>query len=475
MARALLRLHHAALLALLGLGACMPGDAELRITDPDGLATAEQLDWIAEQLSRFTALTGPDRIGLDEIRVVPGRYEEGMSGFVFGRFVRRGGVRRVELTEELVLGRNETFFRHELCHALDDQEGISGHHADLLDPDLNQDVSWGYHLPDGHPEAEVFALLCDDGPPAIYDIYGDQECGLGLEDRAVLLHDEVYVARPDLPTGSGGELQVSLRWWDAMPPGLNAAEWVPFEGGLLQLYWLESEEGWERVLMVAEDGAFTPVPLPEIWADEALHLWPGLDGQAWIVSGEAMAPIYPDGTVGASLPASEEVTRGATHAVVLDEDRVLIYLAIDRGGPGYSVVRDRETGEPLHELDRIVEDRSGFTVLDGEVWVRSGDPANAGLYRLTEEGWVLRPGPLGGSTPVLHQGQLMQRWSPDYWLNEDGLVGGLAVLHEDGSWTPLGGTPCQFEDLPGLLVDTGEKLLLDDAVGGRLGEVELGW
>lgn len=146
------------------LAGCCPTFEETRVTDPDGVATGGMVDAVQGALDQFAAWTGREGVCVSEMRIVPDD-EPDLDGYD-GRFIPTGlillSVEAAEWTP-----------RHELCHALDEVEGISAAHEDAFrthvfdDPDSYADSPEENfaHVcaeePDDLAFARAFAPLCD--------------------------------------------------------------------------------------------------------------------------------------------------------------------------------------------------------------------------------------------------------------------------------------------------------------------------
>lgn len=453
------------------LTACHPCDRAVEITDPDSLVSEDALAWVRDKLEVFTDWTGPDRVCIDEVRVIPGLADEEDMDFAFGRYARRGRRSHVELTEQVFvhfgeLGfHSETVLWHELCHALDDREGISAAHADLFDPEALDHLTQGYHVPEGGPEVEVFALACDGGPPDVFAAYADASCGEGLDPWQRVLNTEVFPARSDGPNPAGPAPQIEISWWPEAPSPMRLwGDVVPVEGRVAAL--VRPEAGAPPEIWFYDQDGVEVVSLPEAW-DEAWKIWPDVDGGLWVVRDGAMASVGPDGALGEDLALHGELVR-TEHALVLDPDTVLAYGSDLLEGSESSGVFERDSGALVQALPFIYSDQDGYTVLDGEVWVPS---YLGGPFRLMDEGWVQTPSPSGRYGLFRHQGQLMSYW--DAYV-EGGSLGGLTTVEADGGWTPLGDA-CAPSALPMVLTDLGEALAVRDPNVNRMGAVSLSW
>ena len=174
--------------------------------------TGEVSEAVSEAVSDFGAWTGGGRVCLDEVSVVRGGEVEPAA-----ELGRRDLVVNVDGPGSL---RDATF--HGLCHALDREEKLS------------ESLELGLEVQgiDGHDDeygesAEVFAVLCADGPlQFMYRAGLDEECDYLAGPVPVAVDEAVYPNPPDLllgrhawtiarPRDGGAWRAVDLRW---MPP-----------------------------------------------------------------------------------------------------------------------------------------------------------------------------------------------------------------------------------------------------------------
>lgn len=166
----------AALLNLFGCGTWFP------IADvPVVGGTAAERALVAEALDQFDRDIGRDRLSLREVRF------GGVSDAFAGSY--RHGV--IRLAEGLPADELFQTVRHELCHALDDAEGLSS---------LGEDVFASVEIDDWYIdredfEGESFATLCDDGPSIAQVL--SVPCSTESEATAYAwLHEMVWAVRP---------------------------------------------------------------------------------------------------------------------------------------------------------------------------------------------------------------------------------------------------------------------------------------
>ncbi len=92
--------------------------------------------------------------------------------------------------------------RHELCHALDREEGLAEALAGELDPDS---VDASAYPTEAGRLAEAFALACEGGPPPLKMRAAlETRCGLDANPAAAPVRAEVYPFAPgELPVEVG--------------------------------------------------------------------------------------------------------------------------------------------------------------------------------------------------------------------------------------------------------------------------------
>ncbi|MCK6502828.1 hypothetical protein L6R53_05425 [Myxococcota bacterium] len=158
-------------LAMLGCRRDCATFDDMTVADPEGLLVPSSRWGIEQALVDFATWTGRDGVCVPGIEVVDDR-EEWWGGLY------RGPGRPILVgpdpdgTHQLTV--------HELCHALDEDEGIVEAHGRLFHEDLLD--SDNYKRTDTR-RAEVFARLCDDGPQPVALLQRlHDECGIEVED-----------------------------------------------------------------------------------------------------------------------------------------------------------------------------------------------------------------------------------------------------------------------------------------------------
>ncbi len=144
--------------------------------------------------------------------------------------------------------------RHELCHALDREEGLAEALAGELDPDS---VDASAYPTEAGRLAEAFALACEGGPPPLQMRAAlETRCGLDANPAAAPVRAEVYPFAPgELPVEVGedaqGEHVLALLeggelWQDGeRAPGLEGAETLARgpDGAVLIVWYVEGLTG----------------------------------------------------------------------------------------------------------------------------------------------------------------------------------------------------------------------------------------
>jgi len=159
--------------------------------------TPSQRQTVSEELERFQTWAGEDRIGLSEIVFI----EIDDAGFF------RGRSGRVGLSNSLTKFRLALTLRHELCHAVDFQEGL----VDRDEAGFDELVTWVLAT-EGHPlrkwvvkgpkrkrRAEAFAYLCQQAPLGTAMLADPCPNDADNYARAARwVHSQVWTADPDL-------------------------------------------------------------------------------------------------------------------------------------------------------------------------------------------------------------------------------------------------------------------------------------
>lgn len=170
------------LLALVAVHAgCTPCRdwADLPVIDPDGLATTEHLSSVQKGIDQFVGWTQRTETCVAEVGLVE---EIVIDDHAFAG-VYRSATREIEVR---VGGGMAGIATHELCHALDHEEGVvSVDHADVLAPYAALVDEALYDTPDARTR-EAFARICAEGPylPAFYRRVS-AACGSDVSDAAV--------------------------------------------------------------------------------------------------------------------------------------------------------------------------------------------------------------------------------------------------------------------------------------------------
>lgn len=236
---------------LLGLLACgCPTFAEMEVC---GDADATFLAEVQGALDDFAAWTGREGVCVPEVRVE----EELGDGRVQGRY--RGPHSAILLSRDAVDPRTVTL--HELCHALDEREG-------LADPEVFEPVE----ADDDYPTrdlriAEGFADRCQEGAEDLGLLAGvDDACGPGSLDAADrYLYEHVYTAAPHT------QLSEEPAPWRLTVDGLTLPQgWTIYDGAVaggrawLLVDWFVVEEDQYAIGVAEVLGADVgePVRLP---------------------------------------------------------------------------------------------------------------------------------------------------------------------------------------------------------------------
>lgn len=171
-------------------GCACPTFDELKVTDPDGVASAELLATVTEAARDFASWTGREGVCVDRIEIVEDAGTDAAGRDAAGRYAGRW----IEIEATASSPRSTTF--HELCHALDDLEELSWPNRELFlwAEDWTQaEVSLEYRA------QQRFADACEPEPFDAYQIALEleRECGETLvSERGRFLSEEVWSAYP---------------------------------------------------------------------------------------------------------------------------------------------------------------------------------------------------------------------------------------------------------------------------------------
>lgn len=221
-------------LLLSGCDHCVPFD-DIEVHDPFGTMPEGDRSELQRALDEFSAWTGRDSVCVDRIDIVdPDTSDEWHARYYVLDH-------RIDLD---ATGNTHEALTHELCHALDFNEGLVADNTDLFDPTL---------VAESYPRAsrrtrkhEVFAYLCDLGPePAALLHRLEAECGEeGFELAARrLVQDLVWSEAPRIPWD---EPDLELLVGDEVP-------WRPGVDGLNRLRVYVSSTWFDVIIAVAAD------------------------------------------------------------------------------------------------------------------------------------------------------------------------------------------------------------------------------
>lgn len=175
---------------LLGCRPDCPSFEQVQVDDPQGLLVPAARQGIQEALDDFAAWTDRDGVCVPSVRVVDDR-----GHWWAGYYLRPGAPIRVGPYPT----RSYDLTLHELCHAIDEVEGIVDQHPRHFHEGLIED---GRYWTPALRRAEGFAQLCDDGPvDAALRRRLAQECGIGMAllPQRELLQEQVFAGVEALP------------------------------------------------------------------------------------------------------------------------------------------------------------------------------------------------------------------------------------------------------------------------------------
>lgn len=409
---------------------------ETVVTNPDGEASAKAMDEARAALTEFAAWSGRAGVCVSEIRMEPAVVQA--NGDTAGGLYHREGWIEVEYSYSVT-----SRVRHELCHALDHQDGwASESRPDLFSSDRPH---------------EDFAYLCDDGPR-------DLTLALGLDATCDADHAEVlrYVnglayPRADVVTvAPTGALPLSVErqvvtglpdHWEGGPAMADGAIWGLGGNG----------SAWSGLVVRVDPatGAATTWAVPE--GVERSVLVAAEDGPLVLISVGAPYGAWRFDTVTqtwASVPFPE--MKEVTEAIALGDDVWLtgqriesvedVLIRVDRTGavevralPG-DVVGVQRDGDVL--LASAHDD-------DGWFWLRYDAAADTWSREENPDGW--RP----FSRLTLPDGLELVTW--ESYVVDQYDVAGLGVRNPATGEFWTADAPCD-EDLIGL---SNEVLVVD--------------
>lgn len=271
------------LLALLGCAPCTPFDTMV-LDEPESLAPI---------VADFAAWTGRDGVCVPAVEIVAEIEED---PHLAGQYAGPG--------EPILLAEAETYrvaLFHELCHALDAEEGLS---ADFPDP--GPIYGPAYDTPELR-RAEAFAQACEHGPAAVaFEAALAEHCGVDADPDAAWVRAEVYPYAPPDPAVSVGPTPTAAPLADLDPGVIVAAEgeadgaWLRLaHGGAVHTAWWPDPDAPSTAAAqpeAARDG--TPAPRGGPPAPVA---WTGATEAATGPDGAALWTWYAHGIAGAAL------------------------------------------------------------------------------------------------------------------------------------------------------------------------------
>ncbi len=174
--------------------ACPPFE-DLPVLDRDGVATEEERGAVEQAIADFAAWTGRAGVCVDRIELVETIEDEPEK--VGGLYDPGGPLGHIYL--EPHGWQMHGLALHELCHALDEDEGLVEAHPDVFPPSAEDDPE--IYDSDELLRAERFAEACDAGPVARgLDRAFEAACGATVIDSASrFVDEEVFVEHADIP------------------------------------------------------------------------------------------------------------------------------------------------------------------------------------------------------------------------------------------------------------------------------------
>lgn len=179
------------MILLILLACSCPSFEEMEVRDPDDLVDETVIGEIRTAISDFAAETGREGVcvpAVDVVERVPGWGGEPACG-------DSGGLHsRIRVSADAGCAWEETV-THELCHALDNLEGLSKAHPDEFPGDAIEEAYPKWMRP-----SEDFARSCEGGPfQCELDAAWDDACGdLSMDAGERMVQEQVYVDAPHL-------------------------------------------------------------------------------------------------------------------------------------------------------------------------------------------------------------------------------------------------------------------------------------
>ena len=298
------------------------------------MALPDDTPALAQVVADFAAWTGREGVCVPAVE-----WREELSGDadVLGRYDGPGSPILLRSTE----GTAEVTLRHELCHALDAEEGLADALADTLDPDSVDPLAYpGADL----RLAEAFAHACEAGPPrlALREAL-HESCALDLDPVAAPLRALVYPAAPAERPVAVGALPVATPMYEHRgvvvldAAARDDALWLLLDDGMHK--YVATHRGAELVSLasVADDtaglGAGDDGPLligdgtiTQLGADLPAFTGPALaaaqaDGALWVATPAALLGPDPDAAVLPEPPfAAIDVAVSPSHVIASAPD-----------------------------------------------------------------------------------------------------------------------------------------------------------
>ncbi|MCB9760189.1 MAG: hypothetical protein H6739_10175 [Alphaproteobacteria bacterium] len=412
-----------ALVLLAGCGPPCVRFAEMTVEDPENVAGDLSEGLVAGAIADFAAWTGREGVCVPSVEL---HAEVSAIEKIDGQYHGPGRPIEVDWT------RNRDWLyqvtQHELCHALDTEEGLSDTLGPLL-PEVPRSAI--YRTPEGR-RREAFARACELGPrELVLRRLVEEECGVAaVSPGQAALAEQVFLGTPDHVDPDRAPLRLDWRPLTGLPEGAAPYRHAGLGEDVVVL-WLRAGDGpaaWGLSRIDPATGeARGALPMPEglgpdpgfLPTDEGLALVSAAGDRAVWWDPKRRRWTDPD------LP--EGVGRLAVRAegrwVVWDEDRYAIW----QGGALTPLDGELEHAAPVS----LVPAPGGFVALTGSAQRRL---SVGGLARYADGQWTEEPRPFSwhrGRPAVLEDGTVLLGWSV---AREEGGLGGLAWV-ADGAWT----------------------------------------
>ncbi len=302
------------------LPGCCPSFERLPVLDEAG-APASVLDEVEEAIRTFAGWTGRDGVCVPGIALVDEVDEEGDRGLYQTPILPIRVQADAEPVGEVVL--------HELCHALDFDEGIVADHRVPFAAEAGRVTTFD-------EDAERFAEICAEGPPPVGELAVLEACGIQSPFGA-LLRDVVFTGYADDPVTIAGP--VTLR--EVGSPLLDGEGVVglgSWEDELLFVV-VRADYGHDLVRYDPIAGTSARIGVPDaVYGSSRVELVPGAPPSLWVDGQLYTLDPATDTLVPTPLPDLgddvEDIVVAGDRVLYTDADHTALFAAsLDDGAP----------------------------------------------------------------------------------------------------------------------------------------------